>query len=379
MNRDGTPVTERLKPAVRTGGREDGRPAVRLVALIAGAAVILAFAAARTGGPNSTSVAGAESAQALAAAVADVEGRPWLSLRGDDRWVWGKTGERERHELPSGELGLAVGDAWVVSALPTAGKSRLIVRDMAGATILESDLPFWVAAAAVTGDTLLLSGYADNSAASDAGVVAVSLPDGVIHELTAGGPFAAALGDTPSKGDFRLSGSGATAAINTCGSLACDTVVIDVPALTATTPMKAGKGYLRAVTDEVFLVTDGDGDTAQIRGLDNATGRRAFAVTGLSLMQPVAMADGQIIANIGDPAKGWYVAALDKGGRLTPLTTPAVEHWPWVWSEVSSPTIAVLGDQTFEEALSLGQDVSAELVRGSDLGTAGSAVVLLGE
>ena len=49
--------------------------------------------------------------------------------------------------------------------------------------------------------------------------------------------------------------------------------------------------------------------------------------------------------------------------------------WVWVWPDVSSPTVAVLGDVPFEDALGSGVDLPNTLVRATDLRQVGTLVV----
>ena len=152
--------------------------------------------------------------------------------------------------------------------------------------------------------------------------------------------------------------------------------MIDVASLTARIPRNGAPGFLRAVTDEVLVLTDGDG--AWIKGVAVRTGREAFSVPDTDLMEPASMADGRVVANLGHGARGWQVAALDGRGGITSITQPATGRRPWVWPAVSSPAIAVLGDEPFDAALGAA-DLPATLIRGSDLGTIGTLVVQPGE
>jgi hypothetical protein len=180
----------------------------------------------------------------------------------------------------------------------------------------------------------------------------------------------------PSKGDFHVSGNGALAAVNTCGSMGCDNVVIDVATLTARIPRNGAPGFLRAVTDEALVLTDADG--AWIKGISVRTGREAFTIADTSLMEPASMADGRVIADIGRGARGWQVAAIDGRGGMTPIADAGRAPGPWVWPAVSSPTVAVIGDQPFDGTLGV-DDASATLIRGADLSTVGTLVVQPGE
>ncbi len=375
----GTAGTEWLRPAVRRAG-QTRRPAQTRLAVAAGVAAvavvtgILVTAGQRWGSSNPGPGAGANS---LAALAPDVAGRPWLARRGDDRWVWGRAGVRGRNLLPEDESGFAISGRWLASGVQATGTTHLRVRDLdTGTVVVERELDFRAAAATFAGDRLLLTGYRGGNAGQDGGIVAIAVPGGDVRTLVEPEPFPARLGVRPSKGDFHLSGSGALAAVNTCGSLGCDNVVIDVAALTARIPRNGAPGFLRAITDDVLVLTDADGEW--IKGIDVRTGREAFSVPDTDLMEAASMADGRVVANLGHGARGWQVAALDGRGRVTSITQPATGRRPSVWPAVSSPTIAVLGEEPFDAALATG-DLAATLIRGTDLATLGTVVVQPGE
>jgi len=372
------PRTERLRPTVR-GARATGRQPVRLRVAAAGV-VAVAVALGIAGLVARPDAAGTPAvvAPGLAVLAPDVAGRPWLAHRADGRTVWGRAGARERTVLPEGETGLAVAGHWLASGVSTVGTTHVRVRDLdTGAVVLEQDAGFRVAAAALAGDRLLLTGYAAGVARRDAGIVALDVPSGTSHTLVGARPFDARLGASPAMGDFQLSAGGRLAAVNTCGASGCDTVVIDLASLAASTPQVGGTGFLRAVTDDVLVLTDADG--GWIKGIDVRTGRTRFTIADAGLMEPAAMADGRVIADVGGGTRGWQVAAFGADGRLSPLTDPARAPGPWVWPGVSSPNVVVLGDVPFEAALAGGAASPNTLIRGADLMQIGTLVVQPGE
>lgn len=376
----GRPETDRARPVVRRRSTAT-RSGCRLgpgIAVAAAAVAVVAGTGALLGLPigAGSRIVGepGQGVEALTALAPDVAGRPWLVRRGDDRWTWGRAGQRERGVLPEDETGLAVGGRWLASGLMAPDRTRLRVRDLeTGGVVLETQLDFQVAAAAIAGDRLLATGYAGGFAGADGGVVAVDLPDGVVHTLAAAGPFPARLGASPRKGDVHVSPGGSLAAVNTCGSKGCDTLVVDLATLTTTMPQRGEAGFLRSITDRLLVLTDADG--AWIRGVDARSGKRAFAIAGESLMEPASMADGRVIANVGGGAAGWRIAAIGEDGRLAPITGAARAPGPWVWPAVSSPTIAVLGDLPFAAALTDPSGARNTLVRGADLRDLGTLVV----
>jgi hypothetical protein len=377
----GSPGTERVRPVVRRrSAAVRSRDRVRLGVLALGAAValgaglVVSIGHAPGAGSRAASTPG-DGTRSLAALAPDVAGRPWLVHRGDDdRWVWGHAGDRARNLLPSGESGLAISDRWLASGISTPAMTRIRIRDLrTGAVAVDQELDFRAAAAAFAGDRLLVTGYLGGIAGADGGLVAIGASDGALRTLIAGGPFPARLGVHPSKGDVHLSGDGTLAAVNTCGSLACDTIVIDTATLAVSTPQQGGAGFLRAVTGDVLVLTDADG--AWIKGIGARNGRPRFTLAGASLMAPASMADGRVIGNVGRGEKGWQVAAFGVDGRLAPVTDLARSPGPWVWPSVSSPTVAVLGGVPFEAALASDIDAPSTLVRGADLRELGTVVV----
>jgi hypothetical protein len=315
---------------VRRAG-QTRRPAQTRLAVAAGVAAVavvtgvLVTAGQRWGSSNPGPGAGANS---LAALAPDVAGRPWLARRGDDRWVWGRAGVRGRNQLPEDESGFAISGRWLASGVQATGTTHLRVRDLdTGTVVVERELDFRAAAATFAGDRLLLTGYRGGNAGQDGGIVAISRPRRRRQDPVEPGPFPARLGVRPSKGDFHLSGSGALAAVNTCGSLGCDNVVIDVAALTARIPRNGAPGFLRAITDDVLVLTDADGEW--IKGIDVRTGREAFSVPDTDLMEAASMADGRVVANLGHGARGWQVA---RARRTRPghLDHPAGDGTPAV-------------------------------------------------
>jgi hypothetical protein len=343
--------------------------------LVAGLGLALAArgpagqAGAITGGP-------ADDAARLSAIAPDVAGRPWLVHRAGGPWVWGRAGSRARTELPDDESGLAISDRWLASAISTPAVSRIRIRDLAtGDVVVERELEMRASAALFVRGRLLVTGYAGGAPAADGGIVAIGVPDGEITTLVPAGAWPDRLGAHPLKGDFHLSGSGAQAAVNACGALGCDNVVIDVATLVTRIPRSGAPGFLRAVTDDALLLTDADG--AWIKGVDTLTGREAWSLANMSLMEPAAMGDGRVIANVGGEP-GWQVAAIDGRGRLAPVTASTRAPGPWVWPGVSSPTVAVLGETPFEAALD-GDGQPTTLVRATDLRQVGTLVVQPGE
>jgi hypothetical protein len=123
------------------------------------------------------------------------------------------------------------------------------------------------------------------------------------------------------------------------------------------------------------VLTDGHG--RWVRGVDARSGRERYRIADTSLMRPVAMADGSVVANLGPGDAGWHLGVIGPSGARRELTRPHRESWPRVWPQVSSSSTVVSADVGFEEALGRGADVTARLHRGPELSDAGSALLIL--
>ena len=374
--------TERVRARVeaRSKRRHGDRHRRGLVLAVPGLAA-LALAIGVAGPPAATGArdpGGPTAMVELSAAAPDVAGRPWLARRSDDRWEWGEAGRQGRHLLDPGEAGLAVGGRWLVSATASDGVSRLVVRERATSTVVvDAGLPFWVSSAAIAGDLVLLTGYGDSSMATDAGLTLLDIPTGERRVVISSGPFDARLGDRPMRGEVHVSPSGAVAAVNACGTASCVTQVVRLEGGSATLEASIRGGFLRTVTDDRVVLTDGDG--AWIKGVDARSGKERYRLPDVSLMRPVAMADGSVIGSLGLGERGWHLGSIDAGGVRRELTAPDREAWPKVWTQVSSATTVVHGDVAFEEALGMRGDVAARLLRARGLSDAGSATILPGQ
>jgi hypothetical protein len=314
----------------------------------------------------------------LSAVAPDVAGRPWLARRSDDRWEWGEAGRAGRHVLPRGEMGLAVGGRWLASTTVDGRASRLVVRDRTDDTVaVDARLPFWVSSAAIAGDTVLLTGYGDSSMATDAGLAIVDIATGERGVVIAAGPFDGRLGDGAMRGEVHVSPGGALAAVNACGTASCVTQVVALDGGRGSLVASIRGGFLRTLTDDRVVLTDGDG--AWIKGVDARSGRERYRIPGVSLMRAVATADGGVVASLGLGERGWHLGSIDAGGARRALTEPDRDRWPKPWPQVSSPSTVVHGDVSFEEALGTTGDVAARLLRARDQADAGTATILPGE
>ena len=92
--------------------------------------------------------------------------------------------------------------------------------------------------------------------------------------MIAGGPFDARLGDRPMRGAVHVSPGGRIAAVNACASASCQTQVVALEGGSASLLTSIRGGFLRTVTDDLVILTDGDG--AWIKGVDARSGKERY-------------------------------------------------------------------------------------------------------
>lgn len=342
-----------------------------VVALTLTGAVVLGgggvVAARGSDGPRSTAGVGARSSGTTVAPIVSRSGLPdvpWLAERGDGRWIYGRGERGVVRRLPIEETGLAIADRFVATTLAGGDRHSIVrFRDRtSGRRMLDVPAPIWVSAGAWTSGGLVVTGYGDSSATTDGGLLLVSPEDGTIHELVAGGPFSAALGSPVARGGVEVSASGATVASNACGVERCDLQVVDVATGAVTSPVAGAEGFLRAVTDEIVVTTDGDG--RWISGRRIADGHEAWRHPDLALIDPMALADGSVVGLVGSRRVGWAISALDADGGMRDVTPRAAGRAapPRIWRTVSSPGALVIGPVAFEEALESGAAASVTVL-----------------
>jgi hypothetical protein len=305
--------------------------------------------------PGAGAGAGAGAAAAApavdrAAAVPDV---PWLTERGDGRWVYGRGSGTTPRVLPARESGLAIDETYVATTVPNAsGQSTVRVRDReTGRKVADVDAPIWISAGAWASGGLVVTGYPDSAMGADGGLVLLALPDFAAQVLVEPRPFPAKLGTPVARGDVVVSPSGAFVGSNVCGVHLCDTQVVELATGRVFRPIQSEEGFLRALTDEVVVTTDDD--SAWIAALRFRDGREAWRVRDSALLDPMAAADGSVAGVVGSRATGWGVASFDVRGRQRDLTPRAGggEPWPRIWRELSTSTTAVVGQESFGEAV----------------------------
>jgi len=224
-----------------------------------------------------------------------------------------------------------------------------------------------------------VTGYRDATMTADGGLVLVDPMDLTTRTLVAAAPFPKSLGTPVARGEVVVSPSGRLAASNACGFRLCETQVVDVATGEVNRPLRSAEGFLRSLTDETIVTTDDDGSWISARRIRD--GSEAWRTPDRSLLDPLATADGSVIAVVGSHGSGWAVARLDGRGRLTELTTrtTADRPPPRIWREVSTPTRAVIGATAFDEAVrDLGRAAVSVLAMppadaGTDVAPAGDA------
>jgi len=304
----------------------------------------------------------AASAAPTAAAIPDV---PWLVQAPDGSWAYGHGGRATPRRLPSGETGIAVSPRWVAAVVP-APDGRSTVRFRAsdtGRLVVEVAAPIWVSAGAWSSAGLVVTGYGDHTMTTDGGMVLVSPEAASATVLVAGGAFDARLGHPVARGDVAVSPSGRLVAANACGIRLCDAQVVDVVRGTVSEPIRAAEGFLRVLTDDAIVTTDGDSRWISARRV--ADGAEIWRRRDSVLLDPVATADGSVVAVTGSPRSGWGVAAIDAHGKVHDLGARRSGDGPWprIWTALSGPSAVVVAGQPFAEWLGTGRSLSVNVIR----------------
>jgi hypothetical protein len=248
--------------------------------------------------------------------------------------------------------------------VPGDGRSTLRLRDPdTGALVGEVRMPIWVSAGAWTDAGLVVTGYRDAAMGGDGGLLLVGVPDLSLTTLVAGGAFPKALGSPAARGEVVVSPSGRLAASNVCGVRLCDAQVVDVGTGQVFRPVRSAEGFLRVATDDAIVTTDGDSAWISARRIGD--GSEAWRLRDSVLLDPLAAADGSVVAVVGSRAPGWAVAAIDGHGLGRDLTgrVGTDQAVPRIWREVSTPTRAVLGHEPFDQAMRGLGDRSVEILR----------------
>jgi len=364
------------------GGRLRRRSLVTLT--LTGAVVLGGAGVVAARGSDASRSTGSSGARSSGTTIAPIVARsglpdvPWLAEQGDGRWIYGRGERGAVRRLPIEETGLAIDDRFVATALAGGDRHSIVrFRDAtSGRTTLDVTAPIWVSAAAWTPRGLVVTGYGDASATTDGGLLVVSPDDGTVRELVAGGPFSAALGWPVARGGVEVSASGATVASNACGVERCDLQVVDLATGVVTRPVTGGEGFLRAVTDDTIVTTDGYG--RWISGRSIADGHEAWRQPDRVLIDPIALRDGSVVGLVGSRRSGWAISALDADGAMRDVmprvagTAPP----PRIWRTVSSRDALVIGAVAFEEALDRGRSASVTVLTPSRWRASNATVIL---
>jgi hypothetical protein len=316
-------------------------------------------------------------AQRTGAAVPDV---PWLVQRPDGAWVYGRGARSTPRTLPSDETGLAISEQWVASVVPVAsGGSTVRFRDRdSGRAVADVRAPIWVSAGAWSSAGLVVTGYVDRSMSEDGGIVLISPAASTVTVLVPGGPFDAKLGRPVARGDVVVSPSGRLVAANACGIRICDTQVVDVVTGSISRPIRAGEGFLRVLTDEAIVTTDGDARWISSRRI--ADGAELWRHRDSVLLDPVATADGSVVAVTGSQRTGWGVASFDARGAVRTLgpRSSGGQAWPRIWTALSGTSTIVVAGQPFAEWVESTRSLSVTVLGlGGGRTTSASATVRL--
>ena len=356
---------------VRVGIRRDGRRPLATFVVSAALGVTLggAGAVAPAIGPAHLATSGSAGVAAGSAVAARTRlpDAPWLAEGGDGRWLFGRGDRPPIRRLPAGEVGLAIDPTTVATVIPAAdGHSLVRFRETAtGRTLADVAMPMWVSAGAFAQGGLVVTGYADAAMTSDGGLLLVAPASGAVTTLVERGAFPAALGSPVARGDVLVSPSGRTVGSNACGPERCALQVVDLTTGRVSRPVDGGVGFLRAITDDAIVTTDDAG--RWIRGLSIAGGRLRWQRDDAALIDPATLDDGSVVGLVGSTTTGWAIAAIDGRGALHDLTPRRTGSTPpRLWRAVTSPSVVVVGQVSFEEALASRAATSVRLITHPD-------------
>lgn len=328
--------------------------------------MVLVVALVTQRGGASTRVAASPPATAVAAATALVESgagagapralpagledRGWVAEVGVQRWLAGSLGGRIL-ALPPDEIGLTATAAQVVSVRYGAGGavSTLRVRDLAtGRLRVSVDLPGTISSAVLTGSTVYATGDAASGGGADAGVHAIALTDGTVHDVIAAGPAPADATGPVTRTQLRLAPGGRLLGSPLCSGETCTIDVVDLEAGTRTTPVRNGHGFLAALSARTLFLVD---DTAtSLTAVDIATGDVRWELDDVQINGIVPSGDGSrvligFLPAVRDGALQWTLAAADAatGARQILATRPADTDVPQFYAALSGDRFAVIG------------------------------------
>jgi hypothetical protein len=360
---------EPARPTVRVG---PGGGLDRVASLTAAGVLIVTVAGLGGGGPSSRLGAGAGSVPAAPSSVparmtvptgpwAVPPSRAWLARRSDGSWLLGRGG-RTTHLAPN-EIGLAVGNSWLLTSNPASYGHSIAWRGLDEQRVRSAGIDVVPASTAIAGSTGYVTGF-DRATAGDPGLFTLSLTDGSVSQVIAPtrGTHPRSVVATPDQSRVVSA---------TCDDVrGCDLSTLATDAVTASTTVHA-PGYLRATTDSVAIVGADPADW--IAGIDLATGHELWRRDAQEIWNGYTTSDGHLVqAELRHTTTGptFAVSVIDAetGAAETVFSAP-VGHGIGLWPELSSDEVFAVGPAySLEDGLARAGDgtVTVRLIRVAD-------------
>jgi len=286
----------------------------------------------------------------------------WLAQTGSGSWVAGSA-NGPTISLPRGEVGVASGNGWVVSASRQQQGDSLLWRRLSDSKPRSTALTFVPVSGVVVGDRAYLAGF-DIKAGDDSGIQTLDLTSGVLTEVLSSSHARAIRTVVVSP-----SGHTVTSAICVDPEAGCELDVVhgengDVHHL-------AVPGFLRATGDDVAIV--GSDPATWVAGIDLQTGKELWRRQADEMWLGYVTSDGYLVqASLAHTPSGpvFSVERIDlhTGSAAVVVRRPASGPIG-LWPELSTDDEAVVGPGfNIDDALNAapGTAVRADVFRVSD-------------
>ena len=291
-------------------------------------------------------VAALESAAAQASGAAEpVRGRDWLARGATGSWLLGRHGQTTA--LATTEIGLAVGNGWLVTAEQRSYGRSISWRGLDGGRSGASGMAVVPASVGIAASTAYIGGF-ERATGGDPGLFRLNLADGAGAQV-----LKATSGNHPRT-------VAVSADQSVVVSAACDDAEqCELTTLSSATGAQLGAvgspGYLRSTTASVAIV--GPDPANWIAGIDLVSGRELWRRPAVEIWSGYTTSDGRLVqAELqltgGGPTFVVEVIAPQTGSARTLLRAP-VGHGIGLWPELSSDDQFAVGPAySLEDGLS---------------------------
>lgn len=303
------------------------------------------------GSPASPASATSPAAASISAALPDgLADSGWIAEIGVQRWAAGSLTGRVVL-LPHDEIALTATADRVVSVRygPGGRSSTVRVRPLTGKRLQASARQGTVGSAVVVGDTVYVTGDDGTGGGSDAGVQAISLADGSVHDVIPAGPSPADSTGPVSRSQLRLDPSGMILGSALCAGDRCTVDFVNLASGLRTTPVRNGHGFLVALTDRVLYLANDTVTT--LDALDAVTGDSRWHLADVQLSGVLPTSDGSrvVLSYLARKPAGSLVFTLASADAATGairvlLERPAETDVPTFYPNLSGDRFAVISD-----------------------------------